>query len=94
MNSNFTILNLSDVEAEIKTKNVSLITEELIVYKLDLFNTDFLRSDVNFSIYRLNGEILNKRIYADAKVEISYPIIENSINLTKGEYYYNQGRYI
>lgn len=91
MNSNFTILNLSDVEAEIKTKNVSLITEELIVYKLDLFNTDFLRSDVNFSIYRLNGEILNKRIYADAKVEISYPIIENSINLTKGEYYYNQG---
>ena len=56
-----------------------------------MFNTDFLRSDVNFSIYRLNGEILNKRIYADAKVEISYPIIENSINLTKGEYYYNQG---
>ena len=35
--------DLSDVEAEIKTKNVSLITEELIVYKLDLFKTDFLK---------------------------------------------------
>ena len=78
-------------QIEIAIQNAMNISSPLYIIKIDSFSQSKITSNVNFSIFTQNGEEIDKFLYQNAQIEISYPINESQLNLSTAAEFAEKG---
>ena len=78
-------------QIEIAIQNAMNISSPLYIIKIDSFSQGKITSNVNFSIFTQNGEEIDKFLYQNAQIEISYPINESQLNLSTAAEFAEKG---
>ena len=81
----FSVIDTDSIEKELNSDS------PLYMLKIDTFTNDSVTNKVDYSVVSSNGETIDKKLYQNASVQIQYPINENMVDLSKGEYFNNQG---
>ena len=81
----FSIIDTDSIEKELNSDS------PLYMLKVDTFTNDSVTNKVDYSVVSSEGETIDKKLYQNASVQIQYPINENMVDLSKGEYFNNQG---